>query len=120
MRIGRANITINGRNNIISGFGGKGVNISQVNGRTFVNGKDVTELAAGELADGVLKIIIEEGVVASITSDVGVQARDVVGNVEAGNGVSCGNVGGSVRAGNSVNCGNIKGSVRAGNNVNHR
>lgn len=117
-----SNGSINIGGNIINSniSSGRNLTVVQTNGRTIVNGRDITDLVEGELEKGVLKIVIEEGALVSVQSDCAVEAKNVTGNVEAGNTVRCGDVGGSVHAGNSVNCGKVNGSVRAGNSVNHR
>jgi hypothetical protein len=121
--------TINGRT-----FSGNGQSVSIVNGRVFVDGKEVN--LEGEALSGVVEVRILEGTIQNLKSDssITVEKGDVLGNVDArmsviihgnvqgnvGAGQSAtirGNVGGDVDAGQSVTCGDVEGSVKAGMTV---
>jgi len=124
--------TINGKT-----FSGSEESVSIINGRVFVDGKEVDP--EGEALSGVVEVRILEGTIRNLTSDssITVEKGDVLGNVDArisltvhgnvqGNvaaGHSAtikGDVGGDVKAGMSVTCGDIKGSVKAGVSVTRR
>lgn len=87
-----------------------GGSIEVVNGIVKINGKVVTD----ETATEPIRVIIEEGIVASIKADGDVVANDVKGNVEAGGSVACGNVGGYIDCGGSVNANDVKGNIDCG------
>jgi hypothetical protein len=121
--------TVNGRT-----FSGNGQSVSIINGRVFVDGKEVD--LGGEALSGVVEVRILEGSIQNLRSDssITVEKGDVLGNVDAGLSVTVhgnvqgsvgagqsvtirGNVGGDVDAGQSVTCSDVKGSVRAGMTV---
>jgi len=101
-------VTINGKTY-------KGNNVTVINNRVIIDGKDVTDKEA--VKDGILTVKVE-GVLDSLTTDGDVVAGLVKGNIDAGGSVSCDDVDGDVDAGGSVNCGNVGGDVDAGGSVN--
>jgi cytoskeletal protein CcmA (bactofilin family) len=124
--------TINGRT-----FSGNVGSVAIVNGRIFVDGKEVD--SEGEALSGVVEVRILEGTIQNLKSDVSitVEKGDVLGNVDARMSVTVhgnvqgdvdagqsvtirGNVGGDVDAGQSVSCGDVKGNVDAGMSVKRR
>lgn len=83
-------------------------------GRIIVDGKLIVDNA-----EGVVELVIREGIVNNITSSAAVTVHgDVQGNVTAEMSVTCGNVGGDVDADMGVTCGNVGGDVDAGMSIN--
>lgn len=91
-----------------------GRNISVVNNRVFVDGKEVTDSALSGIVE-----IKWEGPLANLECAASVSCGDVGGSVRASGSVNAGDVGGDVKAGGSVNCGRVDGSVKAGGSVCH-
>lgn len=106
--INNNNIVINGKS-----FNVKGNNVSIINNKVYVDGKQVD---TGELSGEV--VIKFEGDLANLQSDGGVTVNgNVHGDVDAKGSVNCGNVEGDVDAGGSINCGNVKGDADAGGSI---
>ncbi len=99
------NMTISGRN------------ISIRNGTVMVDGREVRIDGVTGTDTSELTIVVEEGVIESLTVDGSVRCRDVMGDVDAGGSVNCGNVNGSVDSGGSTNCKDVGGDVDAGGSV---
>jgi cytoskeletal protein CcmA (bactofilin family) len=124
--------TINGTT-----FSGDVASVAIINGRVFVDGKEVDP--EGKPLSGVVEVRILEGTIQNLKSDasITVEKGDVLGNVDARMSVTVhgnvhgnvdagqsitirGNVGGDVDAGQSVSCGDVKGNVDAGMSVKRR
>lgn len=124
--------TINGKT-----FSGSGQSVSIINGRLFVDGKEVD--LESEAHSGIVEVRILEGTIQNLKSDtnITVEKADVLGsvdarmsvtvhgnvqgNVDAGQSVTiAGDVGGDVNAGQSVTCCEVNGSVKAGMTVTRR
>jgi len=119
-------ITINGKT-----FHGS--NITVINDRVFIDGKEVN---AGDSSGKILEVVIS-GETASINSEAPVTVNgnvhgnvktygalqcsgSITGKVDAGVSVNCGDINGNVNAGGSVNCGYVSGGIDAGGSVNRK
>ena len=101
-------IVVNGKSITVQGN-----NISVINNRVYVDGKEVE---TGELK-GTVHIEFK-GDLAKLKTDSSATIHgNVKGNVDSGTSVKCGDVGGSVDAGTSVSCGNVQGDVDAGTSI---
>lgn len=94
-----------------------GRNISIRNGTVTVDGQDVHIDGVSGTNTRELTIVVEVGIIETLTVDGSVQCRDVMGDVDAGGSVHCGNVNGSVDAGGSAHCQSVGGDVDAGGSV---
>ncbi len=92
-----------------------GANVSVINGRVLVDGKDVSGQL--DLSESILKIDVT-GTQINLTTDASVSCGNIEGDVSAGGSINCKSVQGDVRAGGSINCGAIEGNVRAGGSIN--
>lgn len=93
-----------------------GNNITMVDGRVIVDGKDVTNEFDYPLPK-VVEIKVITGTIENLITDASVTCGDITGNVEAGGSVTSQNVGGDIDAGGSVNCKDVQGSVDAGGSI---
>ena len=97
----------------INGVTYEGNNVSMINNRIIIDGKEV-----GETERAQTQIVIN-GNIGNLETDKSVTVNgEITGNVTAGGSVNCDDIGGDVRAGGSVNCDDIGGDVRAGGSVN--
>lgn len=106
-------VTVNGKTKTLTAP--EGQNISVINGRILVDGKDYTDEC--ELPENVVKIEVK-GTLLNLETDATVNCENVEGNVVARGSVNCDRVAGNVQAGGSVNCDNVNGDVVAGGSVN--
>lgn len=107
-------ITINGRTITCNGNGtyiGNVGNMSIINGRIIVDGKEITKLESNS------NTIIIEGDCGNIEADGSVEVRGNCKNIDCGGSVNCKDVSGHVNCGCSVNCGNVDGDVSCGGSL---
>jgi hypothetical protein len=117
----------------ISGRSFSGNNITIINDRIYVDGKDITD-DAGEGAKGIVKIeitgdvklvncdrsvSIKGNVNGDVKSGGSLNCDNITGNAESNGSMNAGNIGGNARSGGSMNCGKVSGSVTAGGSVRH-
>ena len=95
-----------------------GSNISIINGRVIIDGKEVSVDGLTGVKTSEVVIRIEDGSIGELTTDASVTCGAVTGNVTARGSVNADSIGGNVDAGGSVNCDNVSGSVDAGGSVN--
>ena len=117
------NISINGKKY-------SGNNISMINGKVMIDGKEVDKkskkhefvikIEKGAVVENIIsdESIVVNGDCQNVVSKGSVNCDDVKGNIKARGSVNCDNVNGNVDAGGSVNCDDVKGSVN-GRKVNH-
>ena len=96
-------IVVNGKSINCSGN-----NVSIINNKIFVDGKEITDEATKNCD------VYIYGDVENIECQGSVNCNDVKGDIKAGGSVNCDDVGGNIICGGSVNCDEIKGSVNAG------
>jgi len=104
----------------INGVTYTGNNITIINGKVIVDGKDVTneENLLGKIPDKIIEIKVIEGKIYNLRCDANVTCGDVTNDIYAGGAVNCENVNGSVHAQGSVNCDNVTGNVDCKGSVN--
>lgn len=109
----------------------QGNNVSMINGKVFVDGKEVDSGDSDQKVvihcDGNLtfqefqcsnSVEINGNVTGNISCHGSFTGHNITGDVNAGGSVNCDNIGGSVKAGGSVNCDDIGGNVTAGGSIN--
>lgn len=99
-------IVVNGKTLTCSGS-----NISIVNNKIFVDGKQIS----GDVTENCDVHIY--GDVENIECEGSVSCNNVNGNIKAGGSVNCDDVGGSINCGGSCNCDEVKGNVTAGGSI---
>lgn len=98
----------------INGVTYEGNNVSMINNRIIIDGKEV-----GETEKSQTQVVIE-GNIRNLQTDKSVTVNgNIDGDVGAGGSINCDDVGGNVHAGGSVNCDDVGGNVSAGGSVNH-
>ncbi len=88
-----------------------GNNVSIINNKIFVDGKEITDEATKNCD------VYIYGDVENIDCQGAVSCNNVKGNIKAGGSISCDDVGGNINCGGSVSCDEIKGSVNAGGSI---
>ena len=88
-----------------------GNNVSIVNNKVFVDGKEISDEAVKKCD------VYIYGDVENISCEGSIQCNDVKGDIECGGSVNCDNVGGSINCGGSCNCDEVKGNVTAGGSI---
>jgi hypothetical protein len=102
-----------GGNIDIAGRHFKGNNVVIKGGKTFVDGRDVSDYFDG---NKVLEIRLS-GPLENLTTTANVTCDDVLGDVISEGNVNCGDVRGDAKAGGNINAGDVSGSIKAGGNV---
>lgn len=115
--IGNGNsVTMNSANGktIINGKEYIGNNISVINNKVIIDGKDVTE----DFGNTIQNITIN-GDVSNVKCESGGLTinGNVTGDVDAGHSVTCGDVSGNVSSGHSIKCKSIGGNAKAGHSI---
>ena len=90
-------IVVNGKDIVCNGN-----NVSIMNNKVFVNGKEVSDKATKNCD------VYIYGDVEHLECEGSVQCNNVKGNIQAGGSVNCDDVGGNINCGGSCNCDDVK------------
>lgn len=115
-------ITVNGVT-----FEVEGNNVSIINDRIYVDGKEITsgiDLRPQIKWDGpAANVTVDKGdlecgdISGNAYSDGSIHCKNIGGQATAAGSMSAGNIGGDVCVGGSINCGKVKGNIKAGGSV---